>query len=110
MEQCERAKQQGVHAEGIERADIHVQRRGGFLLGKVIAFDKLRGILAIALALSRISIDVIKQFLQLIETHLYASSFLCSQGMTVSNTKGMLPMWPPGKRRIVLGLPCSDRR
>ena len=62
------------------------------------------GVLAIALTLRGVAIDVINQFLQLIEAHRDQSNFSCSQSITVLKIFGIAPMWPPGNSRIVFGI------
>ena len=51
-----------------------------FCLGQLVIFDERRGVLAIALALLGVAVDVIDQFLQLIEAHSRSNPiFRCSQ-------------------------------
>src|SRR4249920_2813248 len=99
-----------MNPENIKFPHIDVNSRAFFLLSEFIACDERGGILSEAFTMRRIAVDVVNELLQLIKAHIRLSSFCCSQGMTVSNTKGIFPMWPPGKRRIVLGWPCSSKR
>jgi hypothetical protein len=64
-----------MNPESVKFPHIDVKGCAFFLFSEFITFDELGGILSEACTMRRIAVDVVNEFLQLIDAHIHLASF-----------------------------------